>query len=236
MRELAGVRPIRAAAGGIAGPIDREKTRLVNSPHISGWVQKPLQRELGKILDAPVYVENDAAMVGLGEATYGEGKGKEIVVYITVSTGIGGVRVLDGAIDRSAMGFEPGHQIIDADGTLCPECGSVPGYFEKYASGSAIELRYGGKPCEIKDPAVWEEEARFLAYGLNNTIVHWSPDILILGGSVMQSVSIERVRFHLRTVLKIFPRPPFIAGAVLGDFGGLYGALHFLNHLHKQKR
>ncbi len=236
VRELAGENKIRAAAGGIAGPINRDKTELVNSPHISGWIRRPLKRELQKILDAPAYLENDAAMAGLGEATYGQGKGKEIVVYITVSTGIGGVRIVDGAVDRSAMGFEPGHQIIDASGTLCPECRSVPGYFERYASGSAIESRYGKKPYEIKDPSVWEEEARLLAYGLNNTIVHWSPDMVILGGSVMQGVSLERVRFHLRTVLKIFPEPPLIGEAVLGDFGGLYGALQLLKRIERSNR
>jgi len=231
VRELSGGKKIKAAAGGIAGPIDKEKTRLVNSPHISGWIGEPLKKKLQNIVGAPVYLENDAAMAGLGEATYGRGKGKEIVVYITVSTGIGGARIVDGVIDKSAMGFEPGHQIIDADGTLCPECKSVPGYLERYASGSAIEARYWKKPDEIDEPSVWEEEARFLAYGLNNTIVHWSPNIVILGGAVMQRVSLERVRFHLRSVLKIFPEPPLIGEAVLGDFGGLYGALHLLSQI-----
>lgn len=230
-RELLGDRKIRAAAGGIAGPLDREKTKLVSSPHISKWIQRPLKDELQKILEAPVFLENDSAMAGLGEATYGQCKGKEIVVYITVSTGIGGVRIVDGAIDKSAMGFEPGHQIIDADATICPECKSVQGYFEQYASGSAIESRYGKKAYEIDDPAVWEKEASLLACGLNNTIVHWSPDIVILGGSVMKSVSLERVRFHLRNILKILPEIPLIEKAVLGDFGGLYGALHLLKNL-----
>ncbi len=229
--ELSGGKRIEAAAGGIAGPLDREKTKLVKSPHVSGWVGKPLKEQLQRILNSPVYIENDAAMAGLGEASYGKGRGRDIVVYITVSTGVGGARIVNGEIDRSAMGFEPGHQIIDADGTICPECGSVPGYFEKCASGSAIERRYGKKAYEIDDPAVWEEEARLLAYGLNNTIVHWSPDIVILGGSVMRSVPLDRVRFHLRTVLKIFPEPPLLEEAVLGDFGGLYGALHFLKRL-----
>jgi glucokinase len=230
-RELSGGRKIRAAAGGVAGPLDREKTKLVRSPHVSGWIGRPLKEELWRIIGSPVYLENDAAMAGLGEAAYGEGRGKRVVVYMTVSTGVGGVRIVDGEIDKSAHGFEPGHQIIDADGTLCPECGSVPGYLEKYVSGTALETRYGRKPYEIEDPVVWEEAARFLAYGLNNTIVHWSPDVVILGGSVMQRIPIDKVRLYLAEVLNIFPEPPPITRAVLGDFVGLYGALQFLRRI-----
>jgi predicted NBD/HSP70 family sugar kinase len=229
--ELSGGKRIKAAAGGIAGPIDRGKTMLVNSPHISGWVRKPLKQELQKVLGAPVYIENDAAMVGLGEAAFGKGKGRRVVVYMTVSTGVGGSRIVNGRIDESAMGFEPGHQIIDPGGSLCPDCKSVPGYLERYISGSAIEKRYKKKAYEISDPKVWEEVACFLAYGLNNTIVHWSPDIVILGGSVTKKVPLKRVRFHLRKIMKIFPKIPPIEKAVLGDFGGLYGALHFLRNL-----
>ncbi len=226
--ELSGGRKIDAVAGGIAGPLDREKTMLVNSPHISGWIGKPLKEELQKVLKAPVYIENDAAMVGLGEAIYGKGKGRRVVVYMTISTGVGGSRIIDGKIDESAMGFEPGHQIIDPIGALCPECKSVPGYLERYISGSAIEKRYRKKSYEISNPGVWEEVARFLAYGLNNTIVHWSPDVVVLGGSVAGKIPLSRVRFHLRKIMKIFPKIPPIEKAVLGDIGGLYGALHFL--------
>lgn len=227
-RELSCGRKISAAAGGIAGPLDRDKTKLVNSPHIPSWTGKPLKENLRDILRAPVFLENDSAMAGLGEAVYGKGKGQRIVVYMTVSTGVGGTRIVDGEIDIGALGFEPGHQIIDADGTLCPGCKSIPSYLERLVSGSAIEKRYRKKPAEIDEPAVWDEVACFLAYGLNNTIVHWSPDVVILGGSVMKSISLERVRFHLRRVLKIFPEVPLIENAVLGDFGGLYGALYLL--------
>ncbi|HWR57864.1 MAG TPA: hypothetical protein VN328_03155, partial [Thermodesulfovibrionales bacterium] len=64
-----------------------------------------------------------------------------------------------------------------------------------------------------------------------NTIVHWSPDIVILGGSVAGKIPLGRVRFHLRRIMKIFPKLPPIEKAVLGDVGGLYGALHFLRRL-----
>ena len=230
--ELSGGEKIEAAAGGIAGPLDRGKTKLINSPNLSGWIDKPLKETLQKIIKAPLYLENDAAVVGLGEAVNGAGKGEEIVAYITVSTGIGGARIVDGKIDRNIFGFEPGHQIIDPTGTLCPMCG-LAGHLEGHVSGVALETRYHKKPYEIDDPDVWEAEAKWLAYGLNNTIVHWSPSVVVLGGSMMTKspgISIERVRYYLEHTLSIFSELPRLAKAELGDVGGLYGALQLLKH------
>ena len=228
--ELSGGKKINVAAGGIAGPLDREKTELINSPNLSGWIDKPLKETLRKIIKAPVYLENDAAVVGLGEAVNGAGKGEEIVAYITVSTGIGGVRIVDGKIDRNIFGFEPGHQIIDLTGTLCPMC-NLAGHLEGRVSGAALEARFKKKPHEITDSQVWEEAAKWLAYGLNNTAVYWSPSVIVLGGSMIiksPGISIERVSHHLKKTLTIFPERPRLAKAELGDIGGLYGALEIL--------
>ena len=232
--ELSGGEKIKAVAGGIAGPLDREKTKLVNSPNLSGWIGKPLKETLQKALKIPIYLENDAAIVGLGEAVNGAGKGEEIVAYITVSTGIGGARIVDGKIDRNTFGFEPGHQIIDPTGALCPLCSSA-GHLEGHVSGVALETRYHKKPYEIDDPDVWEEEAKWLAYGLNNTAVYWSPSVIVLGGSMITKspgISIERVSHHLKKTLTIFPDRPRLAKAELGDIGGLYGALEILKQNH----
>jgi len=228
--ELSGGGKIKAVAGGIAGPLDRGKTKLINSPNLPRWVDKPLKETLQKTLKTPVHLENDAAIVGLGEAVNGAGKGEEIVAYITVSTGIGGARIVDGRIDRNIFGFEPGHQIIDPTGTLCPICGSA-GHLEGHLSGVALEARYHKKPYEITDNQVWEEEAKWLAYGLNNTAVYWSPSVIVLGGSMITKspgISIERVSYHLKKTLTIFPERPRLAKAELGDIGGLYGALEIL--------
>lgn len=218
---------IEVIVGGIAGPLNKEKTMLARSPNLSDWVGHDIKAALAETFKVPVVLENDAAMVGLGEAHFGAGRGNAIVAYITVSTGVGGARIVDGSIDESAQGFEPGHQIIDPDNTLCPTCDGND--LEAYVSGVAIEKRFGKKPYEIHDDAIWDELAKFLAYGLNNTIVHWSPDIVVLGGSMMKEVgiSVPGVRMHLEKLLKIFPNPPVVEKATLADFGGLYGALAY---------
>ncbi|MDO8603819.1 MAG: ROK family protein [bacterium] len=225
IENLSNGEPIDAIVGGIAGPLNEAKTGLLKSPNLGEWVGHDLKNSLVEAYKVPVELDNDAALVGLGEANFGAGRDKKIVVYMTISTGVGGARIVDGEIDRNAIGFEPGHQIIDPDNTLCPTCEGND--LEAYVSGTAIEKRFGMKPFEIHDEKVWDELAKFLAYGLNNTIVHWSPDIIVLGGSMMKEVGIpvEAVRKHLADILKIFPTAPQIEKAELDDFGGLYGAL-----------
>lgn len=218
---------ITAIVGGIAGPLDSDRTMLVKSPNLGGWVEHNIKKALHDAYHVPVNIENDAALVALGEAHFGAGMGKQIVAYLTISTGIGGARIIDGKIDRSSMGFEPGHQIIDPDNSLCPLCDGND--LEAYVSGTSIEKRFGVKPYEIHDPMIWDELAKFLAYGINNTIVYWSPDVVVVGGSMMREVGIpiEAVRKYLTEILKIYPNIPPVGKAELGDFGGLYGSLAF---------
>ncbi|MBI5798768.1 MAG: ROK family protein [Candidatus Yonathbacteria bacterium] len=220
-------RAVTAIVGGIAGPIDADKTMLVSSPNLSGWVGRDIKNILHDTYKVPVNLENDSALVGLGEAHFGAGRGKSIVAYLTISTGVGGVRIIDGKIDRASLGFEPGHQIIDPDNSLCPTCEGND--LEAYVSGTSIEKRFGVKPYEIHDDSIWDELAKFLAYGVHNTIMYWSPDIVVLGGSMMKEVGIpiDAVRKYLAEILKIFPRAPLIEKAELADFGGLYGSLAY---------
>ena len=195
------------------------------APNIMGWNGKPFKKELERMFSAPVYLENDAALAGLGEAVKGAGRGYDIVAYMTVSTGVGGARIVNGAIDRNAMGFEIGHQIINYDGEART--------LEEYVSGSGFMHRFGKLPQDITDPATWEEAARLLAVGLRNTIVHWSPDVLVLGGPiVLQSrLPFERLREEIQqSVKEVFPTTPEIKKAELGDSAGLYGALEYLRN------
>jgi predicted NBD/HSP70 family sugar kinase len=222
---------IEALAGGIAGPLDRPRSTLLSAPNLPGWIGKPVKSALEEITGAPVYLENDTAMVGLGEAVVGAGKGANIVAYVTISTGVGGVRIVHGKIDVSAYGFEPGHQIIDAGGRLRESSVGGQGVdFEGMISGTSLTTRYGKKPYELTEDSFWDEMARLAAYGLNNTIVHWSPDVVVLGGSMMKKIGIkvERVREHLKGILHIFPEHPRIEHSELGDLGGLHGSLAYL--------
>jgi len=224
--------PIEAAGGGIAGPVDSERTMLLNSPNLASWSGKPFVQTLSSRLGCPVYIENDTAIVALGEAHYGAGKGDPIMAYVTVSTGVGGARIVHGKIDVGMSNFEPGHQYIDFDMSACPECKSAQA--EDYLSGTATAFRFNRKAYEVEDPEVWEQLSRWLAYFLNNTIVHWAPSSVVLGGSMIvgdPAIPVERVAEHLQDICTIYVDKPEIKRAELEDLGGLYGAMvHVQRH------
>lgn len=223
---------IKAVAGGIVGPLDLKRTKVVNAPNLKSWNNCLLKKTLEKRLKTKVYIENDTAMVALGETHYGAGKAFKkngIVAYVTVSTGVGGARIVDGKIDKSIYGFEIGYQTIDADGSIFPKYKS-PGYLEDYVSGKSVLLHTGKNPASINNQKFWNDMAKLLSYGLNNTILHWSPSIVILGGSMMNKVGIPLVQVnkHLDRILKIFPQKPKIVHSRLGDLGGIYGSMIYL--------
>lgn len=224
--ELSGGEKIEKIAGGIAGPIDKEKTCLAKSPNIPGWINKPLKAELEKVFNCQVILENDTTVGGIGEAVAGAGKDKKIVGYIALGSGVGGKRIVDGKITDDSFNFEPGHQIIVPDGDLC-KCGGR-GHMETYVSGSYFEEVYGQKGENITDPQIWDKIAKYLAISLVNTTVHWDPDVIVLGGSVAKSIPLDKVNTYFKELLTIYPNTPKILLGTLGHDAGFYGALELL--------
>lgn len=223
--DILGDKNAAGASGGIAGPLNLEKTITTNPPNLPGWKDQPLKQRLQeKFSIHDVSLENDTAVVGLGEALKGAGRDKSIVAYMTVSTGVNGVRIVDKQIDRNAYGFEIGHQIVDIDNTAA-QFGSGRGELEDFISGREVEKRFGKKAVEIEDESVWWELSQQLAVGVYNTILYWSPEIVILGGSLMNKIKVEDVVGYLDEIMDIFPQFPPIVKGELGDEGGLLGAL-----------
>ncbi|MEA1929647.1 MAG: ROK family protein [Patescibacteria group bacterium] len=179
--------------------------------------------ELTQAAGRPLYLENDAALVGLGEALTGAGRGHGIVAYVTVSSGVGGVRIVDGMIDRKAVGFEPGYQVINYDGE--------PKVLEQIVSGFGIKERLGKDPSTIEDDKFWLEMSQVLAYGLYNMILHWSPEVVVVGGAMMGSpgIILGEVKKTLADINRL-PSLPEIVPAELGEWGGLHGAAAYLRH------
>lgn len=233
IRTVAKDRPIHAMAGGIRGPLNHEKTGIVSETSLCDWVGRPLARELSVAFNGiPVHLENDTAIVGLGETHFGAGKGYDIVAYHTVSTGVGGARFVHGKLDVVSVGFEPGHQILDLDRTVLGR--SVTPTLENLVSGNAVEKRRGVKPYDIAQADhIWDELASYLAAGLKNTIVYWSPEIIVLGGSMIVGdprIPLEAIIKHTKAVLGELEPCPKIVDATLKDEGGLYGAMVLLRN------
>jgi glucokinase len=147
---LAGRRP--AAIGvSFGGPVWAEEGRVKLSHHVPGWEGVPLAEKLRGDLGAPVVIENDGIIAALGEHRYGAGRGARSVLYLTVSTGVGGGLVLDGRIFHGADGMagHVGHLRLEPEGPPCV-CGSR-GCLEAIAAGPAIAAearrRIAGAPA-----------------------------------------------------------------------------------------
>ncbi len=233
--ELRGGIAITAAAGGVKGPVRAKDGVLVHPPNLPDWKGKSLKKSLEGAFSARVFIDNDTAVVGLGEAVAGGGKSHRIVAYVTISTGANGIRTIDGVLDTSSYGFEIGHHIIDMNEKAVCTCSGEPTYLhpESLITGSAFERRFQKKPFEIADQQIWDEAARTLAIMLHNVITFWSPDCIVVGGSMIVGtrgpvIELEKVRVYLNEILTIFPQAPKIVPAELGSFGGLHGALALL--------
>jgi len=221
--EISGDEQIEAAALGIPGNLNSEKTMIEKSRNLHGWVEQPLKERLLESINAPLFIQNDAALNALGEASFGAGKGFEIVAFFTVSTGFGGCRIVKGLIDINNLGFEPGHQIISFDN-------DQPIILEDKLSGAAFEKRFGRRAEEIDNPEVWAEAARDLSIGITNALVFWSPNCVVLGGPLIERIDMEDVIKKVSEYNKAFLVTPPIKKAELGEESGLYGALAYLKN------
>ena len=211
---------IESLAAGVKGVLSDDRRTLITAPQniLRDWKGRPLAADLEASLSTPVFLENDTAIVGLGEAVFGAGKGAGIIAYITVSTGVNGVRIIDGHIDTGNA--EIGGQYLHV--------GDRARSLEDMISGTAIAEKYGVHPKEIdKDSPVWEELAEIAAVGIHNTILHWSPERVVLGGSMFNEIgiSVPRVQFHIQRIMHKFPAVPEIVHSSLGDVGGLWGGM-----------
>jgi len=220
--ELSGGKRVEAAAGGVASALNKTKSKMLFYPNgCPKWKGKALKKELEKAFHTKkVFLENDCVMVGLGEMQKGAGKKKGVGAYLTISSGVGGARFVNGRPDENSTNLEPGSQYISFKGR------SV--MLENVISGVALKKRYHKEAKDIKNRRVWEEEAKYIALGLNNIIVQWSPGIVVLGGSIMKDIPLLKIKIHLRKILKKFVTLPAIRKAELGDIGGLHGALYYL--------
>lgn len=135
------IEAIRGIGVAIPGPLDNRTGVTYSPPNMPSWQHLPLRdlfQQQYQAYQLPVYIENDANAAALGEYLFGAGRGCKNMVYLTISTGIGGGIILDGKLFEGTSGTagELGHMSIDWQGERCP-CGNR-GCLEYYASGTAI--------------------------------------------------------------------------------------------------
>ena len=205
------------AVGGIAGVVrDGVVVRTGYLPEWDGFNLAAALKDTCGISSTQLF--NDAEIAGVGEAVHGAGKGYRVVAYVTVSTGIGGALIVGGRPAPHAVGYEPGKQVIDYERMRT---------LEDVAGGASLTEEFGHPPEELEH-AVVEERVRALAVGLYNVLHLWSPDMLILGGSLMNDTTgypLDAVAREISSLPVPLPALPPIARSALGDDAGLRGAL-----------
>lgn len=211
----------------IAGPINYRRQvflRPPNLPNQNTWEGKNLADVLSKRLKTPVTVAHDASVAALAVAKYGAGKGKNPVLYFTVSTGIGSGLIIDGKIFNGIINPEAGHQIINKEGPRHP--GAPAGDLESISSGSALKRLYGKDPVEIEGTPEWSAAMDWLAIGITNSILHFSPEIVVIGGGMTKHKDIffNPLKKSMDKYLKFVPHIPVVP-VELGQGNGLIGAI-----------
>ncbi|MFO7290549.1 MAG: ROK family protein [Bacillota bacterium] len=235
------------------GPLDARTGVVLSPPNLPGWDRIPLKDRLEERFGVPVRVENDANAAAWGEYLLGAGRGADPMVYITVSTGIGGGIVLDGRLYRGADTFagEIGHTIVDPGGAPC-SCGRR-GCLEALASGTAIaraaaeavrkgnrRIREAGgsepraehvfaayRDGDEDASRIVREAVRHLAIGISNIVHLFNPRAVVIGGGVARAG--DALFAPLRERIRAFLMPSFagtfeLLPAKLGEDAGVVGA------------
>jgi glucokinase len=234
---------------GVAGLIDRKRSRVLISPNLPGVEHIDFIAGIHQRFNVPVRIENDGNAAAFGELTAGAGKDLSNFVLFTLGTGIGGGIICDGKL--LGVSAEIGHMSINADGEKCP-CGNN-GCLESYASARAILakavsfLEKGGDSL-LKDycsgnfyklttedisraaldgdmPAreILKNAGRYLGIGIANIINIMSPEAVVLTGGLAEAWDIyvkEAIKETSRRAFKdLFDMVSIIPSTLTGDAG-----------------
>lgn len=240
---------------GAAGQIDRQSGVLIAAANLDCY-DLNIKEILSKKFNIPVYVGNDVEIAAIGEQKFGAGKGCNDFVCVFVGTGVGSAIIKNGQIITGATGTagEIGHIIVDLNGRQCA-CGAH-GCLEAYASRSAIErciegaLKKGRKSCildyletgksitssmiqksiEREDELVLQcvtEASEYLSGGIASIINFVNPELIILGGGLIEAVDYFYQKTIKKAKAKSLPVPAEkiqFKKAMLGDYSGVIGA------------
>ena len=197
-----------------AGAIDINKGLVTSSPNLPGWINIPLRDMARKRYGVDSCLLNDASAAALAEHRLGAGRGTANLIYLTVSTGIGGGIIINGELYSGISGGagELGHMTIDANGPEC-DCGNT-GCLEVLASGRAVAREAKrrikeGERSRLTDIVSGDPEgitaekvaiaaqdgdrlaidvisraAGYLGVGMVNLVNIFNPEMIIVGGGL----------------------------------------------------
>ena len=260
----AGVEREQLTGLGIAAPgaVDVERGVVPNAPQLPGWQDVPLARLMEERVGVPALLENDASAAALGEHRFGAGRGTRHMLYITVSTGLGGGIIIDGELYRGKSGAagELGHVIIDINGPPCG-CGAR-GCLEALASGTAIAGR-GERLAESGDSPVlarlrgqegpvtaemmkraadmgdaasreaFREAGHYLGVALAGYVNIFDPEAIIVGGGCAQAGDLLMDQAQVTMESLAMNQPLKGVRLVVSELGEFSGAMGMIARLRE---
>ena len=225
-----------------AGMVDEIKGEIIHAgPQIPEYKGCKWKEEIERRFSIPCEVENDVKCAGLGEYSFGSGKGTSSMLCLTIGTGIGGSFILNGEVyhGTSHSAMEIGYMQIPG------------GMFQRMASTSALVKRVAsrkGEPEELwNGKRIFEEVAKedkicleeldrlcdALSIGLSNLCYAFNPECIVLGGGIMEQkdILLPKIWGHLQEhLVPIVAENTRLLAASLGNRAGLLGAyVHFQN-------
>jgi glucokinase len=257
IEKMLGTSCVRLGAVGVGcgGPLDRARGLILSPPNLPGWDEFPIVSMLEARFGVKAVLDNDANAAALGEHRYGAGRGLKHLVYITISTGIGGGLIVSGKLVHGVHdgAGEVGHMTVLPDGPLCG-CGAR-GCLEALCSGTAIARRARERvvageasslsslgPKELTAQAVadaaragdalasvvWYDTIRHLSVGVGNLFHALAPEAVVIGGGVSTAGEqlFEPLRWQVRARVRMLPPDKInILQASLGGDSGIHGAV-----------
>ena len=244
---------VEAISVAAASLLDPKTGTILSAPNIPEWINFPLGQRLAERFEVPVFVGNDANLALLGEWRYGAGQGHHDLIYITISTGIGG-GVISGdqlLLGHRGLAAELGHITVLPGGPLCP-CGQL-GHLEAISSGPAIarfineKLLEGETSILVPGPdlsahdvakaarrgdalakAAFKRAGEYLGQALADFLHIFNPSIVIFGGGVSRSGALIfkplKDALYKQVMDHDYVKDLILRTAKLGDNAGLIGA------------
>jgi predicted NBD/HSP70 family sugar kinase len=237
---------IRGIAVSTAGMVDAERGEITYAAsHFPGYSGMKLRQLLEEDCQLPCTVENDVNAAALGEYWRGAGQGASSLFCLTVGTGIGGAAVLDGCLIRGASGSagEIGYLPVGGDGKTLEDQASVTALIRAVAAEKGLEpsrldgrailglARSGDRPAQ----AGLERMIRCLAQGIASVCYLFNPQVVIVGGGIMEQAGYFKPRLEQAMAAVLLPfvyERTDLAFASLGNDAGMIGALYC--HLQKE--
>lgn len=249
--------PVQRVGISFGGPVAADGRTVRLSMHVAGWENFPLATHVEEALGLPATVANDGDAAALAEYHFGAGQGVRHLLYLTVSTGIGGGVIIDGRLHRGerAWAGEVGHQVLKPDGPPCP-CGRN-GCLEALASGLSIareaRVRLQGPdgatsalaaipPAGLTAQhvaeaaaagdalarAVWNEAMGWLGIGIASAANLLNPGRVVLGGGLTRAGALLFDPVRHVVARRIMDPEVSVVSAALGDDVGILGGAALL--------